>query len=73
MNIQDETRQMVINYLHDNKVSVNQLSKQTGILQPNLHVFINGKGLSIKSLEKLWRFFGMKLVKSKNLIFEKMK
>lgn len=49
-----EMRQMLINYLHDNQISLNQVSKDAGIHQPNLHVFINGKGLSVTNMEKLY-------------------
>tara|TARA_R110000772_G_scaffold36091_5_gene86608 strand:+ start:2702 stop:2923 length:222 start_codon:yes stop_codon:yes gene_type:complete len=58
----DHTRKMLIAHLHDNKKSLLQFSKEVGIHQPNLYVFMNGKGLSIKSLEKLWVFFGFNLI-----------
>jgi hypothetical protein len=58
----DELRQLLINYLHDNKASLNQVSKDAGIHQPNLHVFINSKekGLSAINMEKLFRVLSKK-------------
>ena len=55
-NLIDKTRQEVIEYIHDNKMSVYKFAKESQVLQPNLHVFLNGKGLSIKNLEKIWRY-----------------
>ncbi len=54
------TRQLVIDHLHNNNATLNSLAKETNIAQPNLHVFINGKGLSVKSVDKLWNYFGVK-------------
>jgi DNA-binding Xre family transcriptional regulator len=58
----DEIRQLLIDYLHDNKVSLNQVSREAGIHQPNLHVFINSKekGLSAINMEKLYKVIGTK-------------
>lgn len=61
--IQNYTRQLLIDYLHDNKVTLNKIANDLEISQPNLYVFMNGKGLSVKNLEKLWKFFGLKLTK----------
>lgn len=55
----DFTRKIVVDYLHDHKISLNEFAKKVDIHQPNLHVFINGKGLSIKSLEKIWKYFDL--------------
>jgi DNA-binding Xre family transcriptional regulator len=50
------TRKIVIDYIHDSKISLNEFAKRVDVHQPNLHVFINGKGLSILSLEKIWKY-----------------
>lgn len=55
-NILNQTRQKVIDYIHDNKISVNKFAQESKVLQPNLHVFLNGKGLSIKNIEKIWNY-----------------
>lgn len=59
-NINNSTRKKVIEYLHDNGMSVNKFAQETNVLQPNLHVFLNGKGLSIKNIEKIWKYFKVK-------------
>jgi hypothetical protein len=59
-NLNQKTRQKVISYIHDNKMSVNRFAQETKVLQPNMHVFLNGKGLSIKNLEKIWKYFKKK-------------
>lgn len=58
----DEMRQLLINYLHDNKASLNQVSRDAGIHQPNLHVFINSKekSLSAVNMEKLFKVISKK-------------
>lgn len=58
----DEMRQLLINYLHDNGASLNQVSREAGIHQPNLHVFINNKdkGLSAINMEKLYKVISRK-------------
>ena len=62
--LQNYTRQLLIDYLHDNKeITLNKIANDLKINQPNLYVFMNGKGLSVKNLEKLWNFFGLKLTK----------
>ena len=66
MNLSDlnnYTRSKIIEYLHDNKMSVNAFAKQVGVFQPNLLVFLNGKTLSSKSLEKIWAYFESRGVK----------
>ena len=55
--INNETRQKVIDYLHKNGISLNRFAHLTDVYQPNLHVFLNGKNLSSKSIEKIWNFF----------------
>lgn len=55
-NLNNKTRQKVIELLHETGMSVNRLAKETGVLQPNLHIFINGKGLSVRNLEKIWNY-----------------
>jgi len=57
--IQDFTRKLVIAHLHDTGMSLNELAKVVEVSQPNLHVFVNGKGLAVKSIEKLWKYFGV--------------
>ena len=59
------TRKMVIDHLHDHKKSLNRFAQDVEVLQPNLHVFVNGKGLSIKSLEKIWKYFNLKITQNK--------
>ena len=61
--INNKTRQKVIEYLHKNQVSLNKFAKLVDVFQPNLHVFISGKSLSSKSIEKIWKFFEQKGVK----------
>ncbi len=61
--IQNHTRQLLIDYLHDNKVTLNKDANDLKISQPNLYVFMIGKGLRVKKLEKRWKFFGLKLTK----------
>lgn len=61
--INNYTRQRVIEYLHTNRVSLNYFAKQSGVLQPNLHVFINGKTLSSMNIEKVWKFLESRGIK----------
>ena len=56
---------MVVEHLHDHKKSLNRFAQDVEVLQPNLHVFVNGKGLSIKSLEKIWKYFNLKITQNK--------
>lgn len=53
----DSTRQRVIDYLHNSKISLNSFAKLCEVGQPNLHTFLNGKTLAVHNLEKIWRFF----------------
>jgi len=52
----ETTRQQVIDYLHDNNITLNAFSKLCEVGQPNLHTFINGKTLAVHNLEKIWKF-----------------
>ena len=57
------TRQKIVEYLHYNKMSLNAFANDVGVYQPNLHVFLNGKSLSIKSIEKIWSYFESRGIK----------
>jgi hypothetical protein len=59
-NVNNETRQALINYMHEYGVSLNRIATESGIHQPNLHVFLNGKGLSVMNIERLWKVIGKK-------------
>ena len=61
--INNKTRQKVIEYLHKNGVSLHKFAGLVDVFQPNLHVFINGKSLSSKNIEKIWKFFEQQGVK----------
>jgi len=50
------TRAKVLEYLHLKQMSLNNFANEVGVCQPNLHVFINGKTLSSKSIEKIWSY-----------------
>ena len=55
--INNKTRKKVIEYLHKKEITLNKFAGLVDIFQPNLHVFINGKSLSSKNIEKIWKFF----------------
>lgn len=57
VNFNDETRNKVIAYMHEKGMSLNQFSKECNVGQPNLHVFVNGKTLAVKNLERIWQYF----------------
>ena len=62
-NINEETRKKVRRFLYDKGLSLNSFAKETEIHQPNLHVFLKGKNLSSKNIEKIWKYFKRKGVK----------
>jgi len=64
-NINNKTREKVIEYLHKKGISVSRFAHLVDVYQPNLHVFLNGKSLSTKSIEKIWKFFESENIKTK--------
>ncbi len=56
--INNQTRNKVIEYLHSNpNETLTSFSKKCEVGQPNLYVFINGKTLAVHNIEKIWKFF----------------
>ena len=55
--LNNETRNVVIKYMNENKMSLYRFAKECKVGQPNLHVFLNGKTLAGHNLERIWKYF----------------
>ncbi len=60
-------QQQLIDEITESGLSQNKLAELSGVAQPNLNAFINGKrGLSLNALNGLCQVLQLKLIKKRN-------
>lgn len=52
-NIQEDTRKLITSHLRANKITLNGFCKSANINQPNIYLFMKGKEISSKTLQKI--------------------
>ena len=51
------TKNEVRKYMKENKMTLYRFSRETGVLYPNLHKYLSGKGtLNVKNIEKIGKY-----------------
>lgn len=58
----EQIAEMLRQVIRDSEISGLQLSRETGIKQPTISMFLNGAGISLSTAQKLADHFGLVLV-----------